>query len=159
MPYVNQRAINAFESGKTAKEVYDEYQTTNTPILNAYGDLASYRTLRRWHLYYQGGEADPESGVGGREDEITTEEEEMVFKIINGNPMNLKQISEAIDRSQSTALRIIQSLQDKGYNIRVSQERVEASTIESIRDPDALTGYLFDTRLINFAIVTTYPPI
>lgn len=146
MPFVPEEAIRIFENGGQSADVAGK-------VKNFYGDLASPRTARRWHLYWRQGVADPQALDPGIED-VSGEEVAAVVKLLRDRPMTAAEISDRIDRSVRTVLRIISAAEDAGYNILRSANVFEVSTKTSTLKPDRLPDYLVNNHRIRFAVIS-----
>ena len=147
MPYVPREAIEIFENGGTTQDVVGK-------VKNFYGDPASARTARRWHLYWQRGLADPQAADPGHEMEINQEEIEAVVRLIKNNPLSVEEISDKIDRSVRSVNAILDEIERQGYNLSRHERQVMVPTAVPIRPPDRLPEYLVKNHRIVFGIVS-----
>lgn len=150
MPFVPEEAIKKYQNNPNIQPKDLE------GIPNFAGDPASPRTARRWHLYLEQGVADPASAETGTEQEVTSEEVQKVKELLlrNHNGMSALEISEAIDRSPSSALHIIETMQDQGYNILL-----ENKTVTLVKDVSTLPTYdlsqvIADSMEVKVAVVS-----
>lgn len=147
MAYVPQAAIDIFARGEdnTPNDV------VKAKILNINGDPCSSRTARRWRRYFDLGVADPASLYPGSETEITDSEIDMVYKLIKTSPMTIQDISEAVDRSESSVRHILERMEDKGFNIAQEINQVQVSSSRSVKDPDPIPDPIARSMVLKLA--------
>lgn len=147
MAYVPQAALEIF----ARVEDNSPNDVVKAKVLNVNGDPCSARTARRWRRYFDLGLADPSSPYPGSETEITDNEINLVYRLIKTNPMSMREISEAIDRSESTVLNILSRMEDKGFNIAQETNQVQVTSSRSVRDPDPIPEPIARSMILKLA--------
>lgn len=147
MPFVPQAAIDVFSrtQDNTPNDV------VKAKIVNAVGEPCSARTARRWRRYFELGVADPASPVPGSEVEVTEGEIEAIYKLIRTKSMSVHELSEALDRSESSISHILAKMEDKGYNIAQDSFDVQITSSRSVRPPDEIPAPIAHSMELKLA--------